>query len=110
MPSRTNSAVPPTVKVTLFDTGVIDTPLMAVTDTLMRTPFCGLSLAPETKFTEAVPEISVIAVAALKEPLLGSSTIENCTSAFLTRLEAESRTTAEIVELLLNWLVEPVLG
>ena len=86
---------------------MIATPLISVTVALITTPFCGLLVGPAIKLTEALPEISVIAVAALRLPPLGSVVIVKFMRAFLTRLLAASRTTAEIVAVL---FIEPVLG
>jgi len=58
--------------------------------------------------TEALPETSVVLLPERSDPPVESAVILKSTLAFLTRLLLESRTIAEIVELLLVWDADPV--
>ncbi|MBE0615049.1 MAG: hypothetical protein IH604_15360 [Burkholderiales bacterium] len=70
---------------------------------LIFTPLDGLLVAPAMYATEALPDTSVTALLGLSWPALGSAVMLKFTVAFLTRLLEPSRTTTEIVELLLVW-------
>jgi hypothetical protein len=83
------------------------TPLTVATVAVTTTPFAALLVEPATYVTEAVPDTSVMPLLEVRRPPVVSEVKVKLTAAFFTRLLLESRTSTEIVELLLVCEVDP---